>query len=506
MEGVSVGMTVAGLDIGTTGCKITVFQETGDFLFSTYREYEAIRTNSKQEIYAEQIWNSIREVIREAACRRRDIGAIGITSFGESFVALDKNDHSVLPVMLYTDPRGQEECGQLTQKLGKEKIARITGVNPHPMFSIPKLMWVRKHEPEKFDRVRHVFLIQDFVVYMLTGVSQIDYSLATRTMAFDIRKLSWNEDIFHAAGISPSLFSTPVPSGTAAGKILSGICRELGLSEDTMIVSGCHDQVAAATGAGVLESGMATDGTGTVECITSVVDRIPENTSLSDGSFALVPHAIPNKYVCYAFSFTGGVLLKWYRDNFAKYEQQLAKEKNANVYAMLDGAVGSKPTGILVLPHFAGAATPYMDEGSQGAIVGLTLETTAADFYRALMEGITYEMLLNIESIEKSGIKVKALHATGGGASSSVWLQIKADILNRPIVSLGTSEAGAVGSAMLAAVAAGIYPTLEEAAKSFVKIGRTFYPVKEQHDAYMTAYERYRRLYPAVRPLAAQRH
>lgn len=497
-------MTIAGLDIGTTGCKITVFRETGESIFSAYCEYEAVRSRGKQEISAEQIWDSVKKVMKEAAGTVCDIGAVGISSFGESIVVLDENDRSVLPMMLYTDPRGQEECAQLTDRIGKDRIAQITGVNPHPMFSIPKTMWIKAHRPEIYGRIRHIFLVQDFVVYMLTGVSQIDYSLATRTMAFDIKNLCWSEEIFRTAGISSSLFSKPVRSGASAGKIKEDIQKEFAFPEHTVIVSGCHDQVAAAIGAGVLEDGMAIDGTGTVECITPVFDSLPEGSQLLAGNFAAVPHGIPNKYVCYAFSFTGGLLLKWYRDNFAKYEEAVAKKDGKNVYAVLDGLVGAKPTGILVLPHFAGAATPYMDEGSQGAIVGLTLEHTAADIYRALMEGVTYEMLLNIELLEKSGIKIKELRATGGGASSRVWLQMKADILNRPIVSLCSCEAGAAGSAMLAGVAAGLFHDLEEASLSFVKFGKKYYPDPEQHCAYMEIYDRYRRLYSAVRPLVSQ--
>jgi xylulokinase len=494
-------MAIGGLDIGTTGCKITIYDEDGKFRFQSYREYQASRILGRHELAPDDVWGAVCGLLAEAAQAVPDIRAIGVTSFGESFVLLDEQDRPLLPAPLYTDPRGASECQALIDRLGAETIAALTGVNPHPMYSLPKLMWLKNHRAATYRRARRVMLFQDYLAYLLTGRAQIDYSLATRTMAFDIRELRWNERLLEAAGIDRSLLSQLVPSGTAAGVVKESLAAALHLRRDTLIVSCCHDQVAAAVGAGVFEPGMAIDGTGTVECITPVLESIPCSAGIRQGSYAIVPHAVAGKYVCYAFTFTGGVLLKWYRDQFARYETMLAKERGQNVYAFLDGRIGEGPTGILVLPHFAGAATPYMDPGSKGAIVGLTLEHSAADLYKALMEGVTYEMLLNIERLRQAGIDIRMLRATGGGAGSKVWLQMKADILNLPIVALDTGEAGAVGSVMLSGVAAGIFPDLESAARLLVLEKAVYHPDPRQHQAYQALYARYRELYAAVRPL-----
>jgi xylulokinase len=494
-------LKIAGLDIGTTGCKLTVFNEKGSYLDKAYCDYPVQRGKSEHEVDASAIREGVFEVIRVMAAKYSDIAGIGVTSFGETFVLTDQEGIPLLPSMLYTDPRGAEECAELVEKLGQEVIADITGLKPHEMFSIAKLMWVKKHRPDIYRDARHVFLMEDYIVYLLSGITQIDYSLASRTMAFDIRGLKWSDEIFEAAGIAKNLFSSPVPTGTAAGKVTSETTKQTGLSEDTIIVSISHDQVAAAIGSGVFDCDKAVDGAGTVECITPVFDKIPENKVMFDGNYSIVPYIIPGKYVCYAFSYTGGSLISWCINTLAKQEAADAKISGGSVFELLEKKEKEEPTGILVLPHFAGAATPYMDTGSKGAIVGLTLAHTVNDIYQACMEGVVYEMMLNAERISQAGINYEMLHATGGGAHSKVWMQMKADALGIPVATLESDEAGTVGSAMLTGIVVGCFQDLEDAKEHMVKIKSYYYPREEQHQMYQELYKKYRGLYEAVRPL-----
>jgi len=494
-------MAIGGLDIGTTGCKLSVYDPDGRFVTQAYSEYSASRVAGEHELSVTGVWASVCSVIREVSSQVPDLDSIGVTSFGESFVMLDENDEALFPAMLYTDPRGSDQCAELVTRIGNKTLGGIVGLAPHSMFSLPKLMWIRDNHNDLFKKAKRVLLIQDYTVYMLTGIAQIDYSLASRTMAFDIRRRQWSDTVFDAAGIDKNLFSRPVASGTLAGKIHPELAADLGLSADVLIASCCHDQVSAAIGAGVFQEGEAIDGTGTVECITPVFNSIPDLDILQEGNFAVVPHAVADKFVCFAFCFTGGVLLQWYRNQFARFENNLAQQTGQSVYAMLDQSIPEGPTGILVLPHFAGAATPYMDSASKGAIIGLTLEHTAGDIYKALMEGVSYEMLLNIEMLRKAGVRIDKLHATGGGARSKVWLQLKADIFGLPIVSLGACEAGTIGSIILTGLASGAFASLEEAAGKLIHEEGTYYPDMEKHAAYSVLFEKYRGVYNAVRPL-----
>lgn len=493
-------MKIAGLDIGTTGCKLTVFDPEGENLGHSYRDYPVKRGKSEHEIDAGAIMHSVMEVIKDMADKYPDIAGIGVTSFGETFVMTDENGTPLHKAMLYTDPRGKAECQELTEKMDGKSIASITGLKPHEMYSLCKIMWMKKNRPEIYEKAKHIFLMQDYVVFALTGRAQIDYSLATRTMAFDITTLKWSREMFDLAGVNVDLMSEPVPTGTSAGRIRPEIASSAGLAPDTQIVSVSHDQIAAAVGAGVFDSDKAVDGAGTVECLTPIYDRIPELEVMYDGNYAVVPYVIPGKYVCYAFSYTGGALIQWCVDTLAKKEKEIAKEKGISVNSLLEGD-SEGPTGMLVLPHFAGAATPYMDTGSKGVITGLTTDTSVSEIYRACMEGVVYEMMLNMECLEDSGLHFEMIHATGGGARSKVWMQMKADMLNIPITALNTVDAGTVGSAMMTGIATGCFRDLEDAAAHMVEKREIYRPRPQMHEKYEEIYKRYRKLYKAVRPL-----
>lgn len=493
-------MKIAGLDIGTTGCKCTVFDETGTLLDKAYRDYPVRRTVGGHEIDVSTIMDAVYEVIRELTERYPDISGLGVTSFGETFVMVDEQGMPLHTAMLYTDPRGEEECRELEEALGSRHIADVTGLRPHQMYSIAKIMWIKKHCPDIYQKAKRIHLMGDYVVYHLTGNAKIDYSLATRTMAFDIRTLSWSKEVFDAAGVNIDLMSEPVPTGSVAGTVTQSAAVRTGLSPDTKIVMICHDQVAAAVGAGAFDGSVAVDGAGTVECLTPVYDEMPNMDVMYDGYFSVVPYVIPGKYVAYAFSYTGGALIQWAVDTVAKAEKDSAKQAGMSVNEYLEKQSVS-PTGLLVLPHFAGAATPYMDTGSKGAILGLTTETTSADIYRGCMEGVVYEMFLNQKRLAGSGIHYTKLHATGGGAHSGEWMQMKADMLNLPITSLKTVDAGTVGSAMLTGVAVGLFRDLEEAARYMVEETTTFVPRPQMHEKYQKIYARYEQVYDAVRPL-----
>jgi xylulokinase len=319
-------------------------------------------------------------------------------------------------------------------------------------------------------------------------------------MAFDINKLNWSDEILSSAGVDIKLFSPPVPAGTLAGPLKPEIAERTGLSTELKIVTVSHDQVAAAVGAGAFSSDVAVDGAGSVECITPVYDSLPDLDVMYEGNYAVVPYVIPGKYVCYAFSYAGGALVQWCVDQFAKQETILAKEEGVSVHKYLERKSAS-PTGLLFLPHITGAATPYMDGGSRGAILGLRIEHGIADIYRASMEGVAYEMALNMRYLKKSGVNFRVLYATGGGAVSREWVQMKADVLDIPIVSLAAAEAGTVGSAMLTGIAIGVYKNLDDAAAFMVEKTETFTPNAEKHGKYMEVYRRYEKLYDAVRPL-----
>jgi len=495
-------MIISGLDIGTTGCKIVLYDDAYKLVDTYYTEYSSKHQNGQHEIDFNDVKDGVLSILKKAS-EKYKIEALGVTSFGETFAMLDENDEILAPSMLYTDPRGKQECEYLKNILGKERIIEITGLDLVPMYSISKIMWLKNNKPELFNRCKHILLGEDFIAYTLTGNCMLEPSLASRTCAFDINTRTWSKEILEAAGIKEELLSKPVDFGTVVGKIKQEIKDYLGISHDITVVMACHDQIAGMIGSGVLSSDISMDGSGTVECIPVVMDKVPKDMEFYSYGYSAVPF-IENKFACYAFSYTGGASLKWFRDNFAMLESKIAKEENKSIYKMLDDNVCDGPTGILVQPHFAGAATPYMDNDTKACFIGVTLEHTKFDFYKALMEGNSYEMLINLEKLKKFTGEIKEIRATGGGANSDVWLQIKADILNKKITCFNCQEVGAAGTTAITGKAIGLYPSIKEAIEKMVPKRKEFYPIEKNVLKYQELYKQYRGIYKALKTLGEE--
>lgn len=492
-------MALGGLDIGTSGCKCTVMSAEGKVLAASYRAYAVSRTAGSHEVDAGLLWEAVQQVVREAVQQSPEaVEALCATSFGESCVLLDRAGEPLCPIMLYTDPRGGEESRLLETRLSPGRIYSLTGHSAGPAYFLPKLMWYARHCPELFAATARVLPVNAYIVYRLCGQAAVDYSLAARTMMLDIRRYDWCGEVLDAAEISRSLLPEVVQAGAAVGKIRRDLAAALGLSPDTKVVIGCHDQVAAAIGAGALHAGCAVNGSGTVECITPVFDRVPESPALQAGGFAIVP-AVRGLYVTYAYIYTGGALLQWCRDTFGAALARQAEREGRSLFELLDEGIRREPTGMLVLPHFAGAATPYMDNDATGAIIGLTVEKGFMDVYQAMMEGICYESRVSLELLRQAGITLDTMRATGGGSRSMAWNQMKADIWRITLDTLSVQEAGTVGSIMLAGLATGAYGSLEQA-MAMTDTAARFTPSADA-DRFDAPFARYRRVYEAVRPL-----
>jgi xylulokinase len=313
-------------------------------------------------------------------------------------------------------------------------------------------------------------------------------------MAFDVTKKCWDKSLLSLAGIDESKMSTPVPSGTVVGTIHDELSVQLGLPSDLKVVTGGHDQVCAAVGAGVATVGTAIDGIGTVECITPVFSSPILESGFLNNNFACVPYAIPGTYATYAFNFTGGSLLKWFRDNLAAKEEIEARETGKSVYRILDEKCAKQPTSVMVIPHFAGSGTPDMNSSDTGSIVGITFNHGSPEIYRALLEGVTFEMKYNMELLKSVGVEITELRAVGGGAKSKLWLEIKAAITGCRILQLEVDEAGITGAAILASVAMGNYSSINEAAEVFIKVKNIIEPDLELKAKYDEMYLQYKKI------------
>ena len=478
-------MNYLTLDVGTTACKCQLFSEKGNILGYLAKEYPLKEAEGALVVDIAAIRNNVFSMI-EAAKAWGSVDSICISTFGETFVALDREDNVLFDPLLYTDKRGDDEAQTLSELFGNEYVFEKTGTVPHSMYSVSKLLWVKKHRPELFACIDKVMLIGDFLGYLLTGERVIDCSLAARTGAFDIHALCFSEELLKALGIPVSWFSTPKRAGSVVGKV-----KVPGL-EDCTLVLGAHDQVCTALGAGIVEEGRAVDGMGTVECITAVYQGAKSDVKMGEMGYACIPYAVEGLYCTYIVNYSSGSIVNWFRrDIMHGYKGEEERQ-----FAYLEKGMKEEPTSLFVLPYFAGAAIPYRDIDAKGAIVGLTTSTTDSDIYKAVMEGLSMEMRLETKLAEAFGIFVKSAVATGGGANSKVWLSLKAEIQGIPYATLRSSEGGLCGCAVLSAVAMG-KKTFEEAAGLFVQVKERFPVPKERR--YEEKYGRYQTLYHALK-------
>lgn len=497
-------MCLLGIDIGTSSCKATIIDFEGNIKGQAYKEYSLVTSKPGwQEIDPNVVWSSVKEVIVKSCAQYKGdhIKAVSVSSFGEAATPIDHQGNVLYNSIIYIDTRGKEEAAYLKEKLGYEKILSITGASVHPMYTISKIMWLKKHMPELYKNTWKFLLFADFILFKLGAKPHTDYSLAARTMAFDIINKRWSTEILACAGVEIEKFGEPVQSGTVVGKISKSTAKELGLSSDLLLVAGGHDQPCAALGAGVIKNDIAVDGLGTTECITPAFDRAVISDAMARNSFACVPHVKKDMYVTYAFTFTSGSMLKWYRDNFGREYVEEATRLGVNVYSLMIEKTLKVPSHVFVIPHFAGAATPYMDTNAVGAIIGLNINTKAEDIFKAILEGITFEMMVNVERLSEAGVKVHEMRVVGGLSKSDVFLQLKADMMGRKVTTLNISEAGTLGVAILAGAACGVYKSLEDAVEKLVRKKKEFYPDSKMYNIYREKFEIYKKIYPAMKSI-----
>lgn len=500
-------MAVVGLDIGSGGCKCTIFNEDGKVSALSFMEYELQSDgHGYYELNPNTVWEAVCHVCKSAISQHKgsDVKALCITSFGESGVLMNKSGQVLYNSLMYSDRRGEQQCQRLTDRLGAKTIMKKSGHSPHPMFSVSKLMWIKDNEPEIFNEADTFLQYSDFILYKLSNEKYIDWSLASRTMLFDVENKKWDSVLLEAAGLKEGMFAKPVQ----AGKIVATISRQAaeltGFPVGTALLLGGQDQVGAAIGAGILKLGQAVNGMGSVDCITPVFDKPIINSSMAKYGYACVPYALKDHYVTYAFNFSGGALLRWYRDKFAEHEKSDAEKKGCSVFEVLESMMPKEPTDILVLPHWQGAATPYMDIHSVGAIVGMDMNTDRYVLYRALMEGVAYEAKMNIDALAKAGIKIEHLTACGGGSRSNSWLQLRADIFNIPIDVLEFEEAGTLGAAVMAGVACGMFDDIEDGVQRLVRTKKTYTPNTRNHHRYIGSFSKYKKIYQHIKQIVEE--
>lgn len=495
-------VSLLGIDIGTTGCKAAAYSVEGRCVGSAYREYPTLHeAPGRAELDSEAVWRSVQACIAEAAsaASHDPVRALSVSSLGEAMTPVSRDRRILGRSILCSDTRGADYVDVFRSELGEEGFYRINPNILTPAYSMPKLAWLRDHEPELYRRADRFLLWSDLVGYLLGGEPITSCSHANRTLLFDIHRERWSEELLELSGIDPIKLPQVAPSGSIAGTVSPRIAAELGLPSDVTIVVGGHDQCCTALGAGVVRPGLAVCGTGTFECYAPAF-AMPENPlEMYRLGLNIEHHVVPGLFLTFVYN-QGGALVRWFRDTFA------AGDGGADVYDRLTAEMPDDPTRLLALPYFEPTGPPAYVADAAGAIVGLTTDTTRGEILKAIMECVTLYFVESLATLRGLGLASGEFVAVGGGARSDAWLQIKADAFGVPFVRPRVTEAGALGAAILAGVATGIVDSFDGAVQQMTARERTFEPDPARHARYREKREVYARLYPALAGILANPH
>ncbi|HVO39670.1 MAG TPA: FGGY family carbohydrate kinase [Spirochaetia bacterium] len=494
-------MSLLGIDVGTTGCKAAAFTPRGQLLSFSYEEYDVKSpAPGRAELEPAEVWAKVVRVIRAAvdAAGHDRVQTLAVSSLGEAVVPMGAKREILGPSILNFDSRGAEYLEGLRSKLEAEELYRVSGNTLENWYSLPKLLWIRDNEPDLYARTSLFLHWGSFVPFMLGADAAIDYSLANRSLLFDMEHERWSSSIAEAAGFDVGKLPAPVPSGTVTGRVSAEAAALTGLPAGVPIVAGAHDQCSNAVGSGVVTERVAMCGMGSYLCVVPVFATRPEAKAMIARGLNTEHHAAPGRFVSFLYT-RGGSLVKWFRDTFARMDRDRAAESGKDIYEVLLAEMPADPPDVVVIPRFAPMGPPDFAADAAGVIAGMTLETTRGDILRALIEGTLFHVRDMVDSIASAGVAIDEFRAVGGGSKSAAWVGMCADIFGRPVVRPRVTEAGCLGAAVIAGIGCGQFPGFSEGVRDMVSLGDRIECSPGRRDRYEERYQRYRGLWPRLK-------
>ncbi len=495
-------MSLLGIDVGTSGCKSAVFAVDGPLISLAYEEFDY---RSPQPGWAEldtaHIWQQIRRVIGKsaaaAALQHDPIRALCVSSLGEAVVPVSRERQILGPSLLNFDLRGDEFLPELSRTLSNEALYRCNGNTLGSPYSLTKLMWIKRYQPDLYRQADLFLHWSGFISYMLGAEPYADYTLANRTLLFDLGRQDWSDELLSWSRLDREKLPPTVASGQMIGRVAGPVAAELGLPVGIPIISGGHDQCCNSVGCGVIRPGRAMYGMGTYICMVPVFSTRPAPAAMIAGGLNTEHHAISGQYVSFIYN-QGGALVKWFRDTFARSEYLQAVAAGQDIYPSLFAEMPAGPGKVVLLPHFTTTGPPRFIQDSCGVMAGLKLGTSRGEILKGIVEAATFYIKESFDALPTAGIAIDEFCAVGGGSKSDAWVQISADILDRPFTRPKISEAGALGAAILAGVGSGVFDSLEGAVTTMVQPGQTFRPNPAYRQLYADRYAKYQRLEPLL--------
>ena len=485
---------VLGLDVSTTATKAVLLDAEGTVHAASSSGYTF---ETPQPLWSEQdpqLWwdgtiTAIRGALAASGVEGDDVEAVGLAGQMHGLVALDRHDDVLRPAILWNDQRTEAECDEIRETIGRDRLIAVTGNDALAGFTAPKLMWVRRHEPDVWSRIAHILLPKDLVRLRLTGDHAVDRADGAGTLLFDLAARDWSAEVVDALGIDSAWLPTTYEGPAITGSISAEAADATGLRAGTPVVAGGGDQAAAAVGVGAVEPGVVSLSLGTSGVVFTATD---EPLIDPEGRLHSFCHAVPDRWHVMGVMLSAAGSLQWFRDALAP---------GVAFPTLVDEALGAPPgsDGVLFLPYLSGERTPYPDPHARGAFVGLAARHGRPHLTRSVLEGVAFGLKDSLELMRTVGVTgFDEIRATGGGSKSALWRQILADVLEMPVMTTTSSEGAAQGAAMLAATGAGWFADVQDACRTLVTLGERVEPAPA--DVYRERYAQYRSLYPALAP------
>ena len=489
-----------GLDIGTGGSRALLIDDKG----AVAAGFTAPHDDMKMERpgWAEQDprnwWDAaqkaVQGVLQAAGAKGEDVKAVGLSGQMHGLVLLDAANEVIRPSLIWCDQRSQKQVDAVNEKVGRENILRYIANPVLTGFTLPKLLWVRDHEPAHFDRVRKMLLPKDYVRFMLTGEFASEVSDASGTALFDVVNRRWSFEMMDALDLDRDILPTCYESIDVSGAITKQVAELTGLAPGTPVVGGGGDQAASAVGNGIVEPGIVSCTLGTSGVVFAHMEQVAYDPAGRVHTFC---HAVPEKWHVMGVTQGAGLSLQWFRNQLApgaKYDALMEEAAHAPAGAQ----------GLFWLPYLMGERTPHLDATARGGWVGLTNSHTRADLIRSVIEGVSYSQRDCLQIIETLGVAVNSVRASGGGAQSPFWRGLLASVLNKRVVTLETQEGSAYGAALLALAGTGACGSIQEVCRAAIRETESVSPAASDAAFYEKGHRVYQALYPALKPIYGQ--
>ena len=470
-------MSLLAVDIGSSRCKAVVFAVTGEILAQKACAYTPeFPALSQAEIDAERFWQAVCQCSQAVSRNLSDpVRAMSLSSHGETFVPVNGHSEAIAPAILNQDNRATREAVWLEKALGRKRLFEITGLIAHPMYPVPKILWLRRYRPDIFVPSVRFLTVIGYILSRLGLNPYVDYSLASRYLAFDIRQRRWSEEILAATEISADCLPVPVPAGTIAGKLDGSAAGQLGLSPGTTVVMGGHDQPCGGLGVGAIGAGRVADSIGTYECLLAASDQPSLTDAALAASLNTYCHVVPDQFVTLAY-FPSGIMIKWFHDLlFGQTCGEVVAaggdrpDAESIHYTTLERDAPTGPTGLCITPNLIGTCNPDFNPNARGIISGLGPNTTRSQIYKGILEGLACEMSQMADILASAVGEFRDIYVTGGGSRSTLGLELRAALSGRRLHAMECPEAVCLGGAILAGVACGEYGSLREAVELVVR-------------------------------------